>query len=410
MAKAYANCTCKTCGKTFEKTAIKRNCREADSWKLWAEKNFDECDECAKARIARFHADENAKAAEQAAEEQWSELTGSEKQIAWANSIRAEFMTKLEAERKSFTATHPEAEAVYAQLKAAAMEMTEARFWIDHRNSTRDIVLVLRKRVQEAAAKAEEAAAETAAEEPKAEEPAAETAETAGTSDAAEAPKEEPAVKDTEVVTAPETQTHTGVVEILAAGKTVSASYVREDEFRMLVKGLGYEWRNNAWRKDITATSGSAADRAAELGSRLLNAGYAIHISDPAVRAAAVNGDYEPEHRRWISCRAGGTYEGWFSISWPREDDLYKAAKALPGARYDKPQVVVPAKSYESVLDFAETYDFRLTTGAQELVDAGRARVERVTPAPVREAQYNEHRIEDVLDSSREVLPDLMDD
>ena len=46
MAKATAICTCKTCGAKFEKTAIKRNRSECDSWEAWAVETFDECPSC----------------------------------------------------------------------------------------------------------------------------------------------------------------------------------------------------------------------------------------------------------------------------------------------------------------------------------------------------------------------------
>lgn len=46
MAKATAICTCKTCGAKFEKTAIKRNRSECDSWEAWAAETFDECPSC----------------------------------------------------------------------------------------------------------------------------------------------------------------------------------------------------------------------------------------------------------------------------------------------------------------------------------------------------------------------------
>lgn len=46
MAKATAICTCKTCGAKFEKTAIKRNRSECDSWEAWAVETFDECPAC----------------------------------------------------------------------------------------------------------------------------------------------------------------------------------------------------------------------------------------------------------------------------------------------------------------------------------------------------------------------------
>ena len=47
MAKAIATCTCKGCGKKFEK--VKRNIAkrsDADKWEEWAKSFFDQCPEC----------------------------------------------------------------------------------------------------------------------------------------------------------------------------------------------------------------------------------------------------------------------------------------------------------------------------------------------------------------------------
>ena len=50
MAKATAECTCKTCGKVYTATKICRNRRDADEWEQWATEHYDECSECYKAR------------------------------------------------------------------------------------------------------------------------------------------------------------------------------------------------------------------------------------------------------------------------------------------------------------------------------------------------------------------------
>lgn len=46
MARATAICTCAKCGASFEKTTIKHNRREANSWENWAEDHFKLCPDC----------------------------------------------------------------------------------------------------------------------------------------------------------------------------------------------------------------------------------------------------------------------------------------------------------------------------------------------------------------------------
>jgi hypothetical protein len=46
MAKATAVCTCRECGKEFEKTKTCYNRRDADSWETWAASHYDLCPTC----------------------------------------------------------------------------------------------------------------------------------------------------------------------------------------------------------------------------------------------------------------------------------------------------------------------------------------------------------------------------
>lgn len=116
MAKAKATCTCGTCGKTFVKERVCANRRDADSWEAWAVKHYDECPECWQAAEAARLAD---KVAARPA------LTGTEKQIAWANKIREEILAtgrELEAE-----------EPARYWMDWLISTKRSASWWIDHR-------------------------------------------------------------------------------------------------------------------------------------------------------------------------------------------------------------------------------------------------------------------------------------
>lgn len=131
MAKAIATCTCKTCGAKFEKITTKTNTREASRWEKWASEYFDECEECYKARIAQEHEAANAAAVEAANENGWPELTGTPKQIAWANTIRAAYIERL-ADNPEYDA---EANAERAAIRNYAItNYTTAERWINIRN------------------------------------------------------------------------------------------------------------------------------------------------------------------------------------------------------------------------------------------------------------------------------------
>ena len=77
MAKATAECTCKTCGKVYTATKICRNRRDADEWEQWAIEHYDECSECYKARQQAEREGANEKAAQESRAVGWPELSGS---------------------------------------------------------------------------------------------------------------------------------------------------------------------------------------------------------------------------------------------------------------------------------------------------------------------------------------------
>ncbi len=116
MAVARAICKCLTCGNEFEIRAVKRNRTEANSFETWAAANITECREC-RARAAHEEAMKEAKGLPQ--------LTGSEKQVAWAIDIRARVVRVIKSQ---YPLQLPDLDAV---LKAKV----KAGWWIDNRSS-----------------------------------------------------------------------------------------------------------------------------------------------------------------------------------------------------------------------------------------------------------------------------------
>lgn len=93
----------------------------------WLEKH-GLCTECQKAAKAAEHAEATAKAAEKAMAENLPELTGTEKQINWALTIRAEKLAEIDS-LKAKGLKDIEAQAI----KNVLASNTEAKFWIDNR-------------------------------------------------------------------------------------------------------------------------------------------------------------------------------------------------------------------------------------------------------------------------------------
>lgn len=369
-----AKCTCATCGATFTRIEYCYNREAANSYEEWAVENCIECNDCYRERMMREREDANAKVAAESAKMELPELTGSEKQIAWANKLRLEWIDTVSARLKPGSKNYERDSAFIPYVLARA---TEAKTWIDCRESWKMIVLKYQQDYLlefETGVTVEEAAAEPAVE-----------------------------------VTAPESQKYSGCVEIAQTDTAVEARYVKDEDFRQLVKGLGYEWDGDkkCWALKASFKTGDLRDRVAELGNKLLNSGFAVKIADGEARAKAVSGNYAPMSTRWISKVAD---KELLSISWQgRDDKIYNAARRLPGSKWANGSVKVPVSDAAEVLDFAEINDFALSPGAKEAISAYLASIKVIKPVVTPAAAEMPDKLKEILSSSREVIDDLKD-
>lgn len=170
----------------------------------------------------------------------------------------------------------------------------------------------------------------------------------------------------------PKTET---IAEIAVKGDIVTVTFPeRREEFRLLMRSLGYEWTGTRWARPIRSIHGEPADRAAETGHRLLAAGFVIRIDDEVIRNRAITGNYRPEPNCWVQRIVAGEHAGKFMIGWTREADLYGAAKRISGSRYVPGKgIVVPPEHFDEVLDFAEMHGAYVSPAALELANEARA-------------------------------------
>lgn len=385
MARGYYKCA--TCGESV--VVYGRNRREADSRTAWHESRGSLCTECERAEFDK----QNAEAAESNAAAGLPPLTGSNKQIAWAETIRAAKLQTIAdaiAGRLDhmtligwFGDVDPLDPGVAATVPALQAQ-TSASWWIDRRD---------RKAVALLEEIASHMPAPTAAPDP----------------DLARLEAE--AIAETTI--RPPNEKSSTVADIRVIGDKIEIHYPeKREDFRQVVRfELCYAWSGTAWGRAITARSGPVADRVAEAGNCLLAAGFPIRIQDADLRRRAVEAHFEPERTRWISVLASGEYVGRLYITWPREDDLYDEARSLPGARYLKPGIAVPVSASDAVEDFAEAHGFSFTERAMEAMEAGRMAHDAAlvaTPAKAPERVYDE--MEEMQVATGEIDPELLDD
>lgn len=152
MAQATAICTCKYCGREFIRIKDCYNRKDADEWEAWAVDHINTCNECSKKRRAEKYAQENVVAAQESNSLGLPELTGSEKQIAWATTIRMKFIHQINLRKETIEKKLNEPEAVDRAKRmlqsmesdvAVLLSRTEAAWWIENRDyKLKDIVRI----------------------------------------------------------------------------------------------------------------------------------------------------------------------------------------------------------------------------------------------------------------------------
>lgn len=167
------------------------------------------------------------------------------------------------------------------------------------------------------------------------------------------------------------------VAELSIAGNLLCLKFAAKNEtFRQLARELRFRWNEREWRRErkITATTGTAEDRLIEAAYKLLAARFIVAVPEGIDAERITGGDYIDEHTRWVMARTSGKHAGWFAITWAYGEELYLKARALPGSRYSKPNVVVPPEYFEEVEDFATLYGFRFSEAAEKLLAEAKAK------------------------------------
>lgn len=150
MAMAEVELVCSTCGKTFTHRKKRYNRADADQYEEWARAHIDTCPDCFRAQQQKEKELEAA-----ARSSQLPQLQGSEKQVAWANTIRDKMISENHLARgirdgefinqDGTTLTFQQAQEFWAtadstpEQKSAADAIiklfteTQAKWFIDHR-------------------------------------------------------------------------------------------------------------------------------------------------------------------------------------------------------------------------------------------------------------------------------------
>ena len=79
---------------------------------------------------------------------------------------------------------------------------------------------------------------------------------------------------------------------------------------------------------------------------------------DEEIRNAAVNGEFNPECKRWV--KWNDTYH--LALCFERNDRLYQTGKKIPSARYRSGTLYVNVSHWEEVQEYAKAFGFQFSS------------------------------------------------
>lgn len=381
--------------------------RDRERKAAWLETTL--CYACYKEQQQLEREQASAAAAEQAVDAGLPELTGTEKQVAWAERIRADWISQngyrrspLERHyeilsshscdaRDQFRAWREQSdhrqrwiseldaaedsgdyESLLGWIRAITMDaagrQTSAHWWIENRNYGLDSLYTDEDRVlfySLLRAKLEGGDAERAQ--------AAAIEEQAQAAARRQLDQEMQATIDAEATLLAATPVSPLTARIDVNGKMITVRFAeRNDQFRMLVRTAGFSWSSgqSCWTQYASEEDASAL--AAVTGRALLGAGFNILVREQSLRERILHSDASLPSTRVIYTLTSGPHCGQFALRWGHNDDLYHRACRIPGARWSKGVMHAPADAFAEVEDFAQIHGFTLLDSAIGLIEAMR--------------------------------------
>lgn len=364
------------------------------------------CPKCEKEAREEQHRKENEESAHLAEEWELPRLNGTPKQIAWANTIRVQFIDKLAsvpdegemvikflnrcfrdtrvAYDSNFSSHDRGIQCTYAEwqenhpveaiqfYKQFAATKTDASWWIENRDNLPAAVQI---------------------------------ASGFQWYDDCSVPKE---IQQEELM-APENPSKPGIVHISGEPNNIRVRYDYTDkQFAQIMIQCRMRQSSYSWNRRITEITGTYTDRATELAMRLLKAGFRVSIASEDVRKMVIQGEYIPECRRWVIWESPDQFQLNWSRKEPDNEEIYLESRRIRGSRYRDGKVYAPLSSYEEIISFAKKFQFCISSDAQTAIKQHQDALEQ---AIVVSAKDPDEILQKLKDSGSAIdLSDLRDD
>lgn len=371
--------------------------KEKRDW-IAEKKEYELCSECKKQEFLDKFEKEKLEAANKAKELELPMLEGTEKQIAWAETIRQKWIGFIEnkiiyvAKDIETYILEDEEKSYYNYKKADNTELItllverfiSAKYYIDNRDNFNDV----KKELYKLKIKYKDI-------------------------DKVKIEKEMEKIIENELTIRPEICKYKESVKIITDKENmiIKVKFSKNDDFYSIIKNEQYEWNGSLWNRKIYWHSGNIEDRAIELGNKFLNEGFAITMDSKELLDKAAKGEYEQEKMRIIFVQKDSDKLAIWNKE--RNDKIYKAAKTIKSSIWKSPNILVKVNYYEEVLDFAELYNFEVRDSAKNMIKKYKeelSNIKTVSPTKIKKEILDDNKLEKILKSSDEILPDLIDD
>jgi len=358
------------------------------------QKSYERCSECKRQDYLEQFEKEKVKAAAKAKELELPELTGNEKQIEWAETIRQKWINWFEnkiiwvdKDEKTYILEDKSPQnSMYdiadntTIINTMIENFKDSKFYIDNRDSFSFVKMEIYK--------------------------------LANLTENQKAEKEMLKVIEAELTIKPENSLYkeSAKIKIDKIKNVIEIYFSKNNDFIEIVKSFGFRWYG-VWQKDIYWHSGKIEDRAIEIGNVLLNNGFPITMDNKELLDNAINGVFEPEQMRIVFVQENSDKLSIWNKK--RNDKIYKIAKSIKSAKWISPTLQVKVDYYKEILDFAELYDFVVDDSAKNLIEQYKEeskKVKIVSPTKIEEKETNDNALENILQSSDLILSDLIDE
>lgn len=204
------------------------------------------------------------------------------------------------------------------------------------------------------------------------------------------------------------------LVEIKLIYNIIFLKTEKNNTFRDIAKSLAYKWDTDdrMWIKELDEYSGDTNDRIVEISNRLLaeNFGVILKVDNyENLREKAINGDYDEECMRWISYSEKlNSFLVFFKV-W--NEELKNEVSKLGGQyNWNLHSRVVPIEKYLAVEDLAYNLNFKFTDLAKLKIEEYKNIINEKVNITEKEIIPKADKLLEILNNEIEIESDLIDD